>query len=124
MSPTKAYVSFAKQRHGKRKTDMLFSEDVKSRLDVVDDEIIMVHRLKVLEHLLLKCCNGLPPVRSRFSDETRDGCDGSEIMHLLDEFLARLIIEYESRTAMHDNMCTLKKGKPINAFKDESLQAF
>lgn len=45
-------------------------------------------------------------------------------MHLLEEFLARLITEYKSRTAMHDNMCTLKKGKPINAFKDESLQAF
>lgn len=103
---------------------MLFSEDVESQLDVVDDGIIMVHRLKALEHLLLKCCNDLPSAGSRFSDETRDGRDGSEMMCLLDELLAHLIIEYESRTAMHDNMCTLKKGKPINAFKDESLQAF
>lgn len=83
---------------------MLFSEDVESRLDVVDDGIIMVHRLKALEHLLLKCCNDLPSAGSRFSDETRDGCDGSEMMCLLDELLAHLIQEYGGQIAKYDNM--------------------
>ncbi len=122
MSPTKAYVSFAKQRHGKRKTDMLFSEDVKSRLDVVDDEIIMVHRLKVLEHLLLKCCNGLPSVRSRFSDETRGGYDSSEMMHFVDESLACLIQEYEGQITKCDNMrAPNNASKIINTFEDKKL---
>lgn len=122
MSPTKAYVSFAKQRHGKRKTDMLFSEYVKSRLDVVDDEIIMVHRLKVLEHLLLKCCNGLPSVRSRFSDETRGGYDSSEMMHFVDESLACLIQEYEGQITKCDNMrAPNNASKIINTFEDKKL---
>lgn len=65
--------------------NILFSEGVKNWLDVVDDGVIMIHRLKVLEHLLLKCCNDLPSAGCRFSDVTQDGYDGSEMMYFLDE---------------------------------------
>lgn len=102
---------------------MLLSEDVDCWLDVVDDGNILVRRLKVLEHLLLKCCNDLPSAGFRFSDETRDGYDGSEVMHFLDESLARLIQEYENQIEKYRAMCTPNNAnKPINTLEDKKLQ--
>lgn len=104
---------------------MLFSEDVKCWLDVVDDGNILVNRLKVLEHLLLKCCNDLPSAGFRFSDETRDGYDGSEMMYFLDESLACLIQEYENQIEKYHAMCTVNNAnKPINTLEDNKLQPF
>lgn len=103
---------------------MLFSENVTSWLDVVDDGNIMVHRLKVLEHLLLKCCNDLPSAGFKFSDETRDGYDGSEMTYFLDESLAYLIQEYEDQIAKYDEMRTLgNANKAIKTFEDKNLQS-
>lgn len=103
---------------------MLFSEDVKCWLDVVDDGNILVHRLKVLEHLLLKCCNDLPSAGFRFSDETRDGYDGSEMMYFLDESLACLIQEYERQIAKYDNMRMLNNAnRAINTLENKTVQA-
>lgn len=104
---------------------MLFSEDVTSWLDVVDDGNAMVHRLKVLEHLLLKCCNDLPSAGFRFSDETRDGYDGSEMMYFLDESLACLIQEYENQIAKYHIICKkTPENKLANTATSINLQAF
>lgn len=103
---------------------MLFSENVKNWLDVVDDGNIMVRRLKVLEHLLQKCCNDLPSAGFRFSDETRDGYDGSDMMYFLDESLVCLIQEYEDQIAKYENMRTLNNtNKTINTLENNTLQA-
>lgn len=104
---------------------MLFTEDVTSWLDVVDDGTIMVHRLKVLEHLLLKCCNDLPSEGFRFSDETRDGYDGSDLMYFLDESLGCLIQEYEGQVAKYNEMRTPGNAdKVTNTLENKNLQAF
>jgi len=89
---------------------------------VVNDGIILVHRLKVLEHPLLKCCNDLPSAGSSFSDETRDGYDSSEMMHFVDESLACLIQEYEGQITKCDNMrAPNNASKIINTFEDKKL---
>lgn len=100
----------------------VFYEDITDWFDMLDDATAMTHRLKVLEHLLRKCCSDLPLEGCRFSDDTREKYDGSEMMYFPDESLACLIQEYEIQTAKYANTFALNnENKTINTVEDKSV---
>lgn len=100
---------------------MLFCEDATNWLDMLDDAVAMIHRLKILKHLLRKCCSDPPPEGCRSSDDTRGKYDGSEMIYLLDESLPCLIQEYEIKIAKRADIITLNNAnKTINTVEDKS----